>query len=346
MLARNSLGFMGMAAVLLLPWISRANEPRLEFAKTARDIRQGIFLVGSPEAGTGTAWVISKKHRLLATNAHVADMFTKAPAGKFLAMMNNSDQTYVVTKAWYHPGVKRYATKDENLSLRSNNPLFGPVDPLCPDVAVLQLAAEGPDLPVELKRIAGPKVLFDLQALPVAILGYPSHDTAFWPGKGKKAQATFHVGVISRVSDFQTGRRRCPGRAGPAAAIHHGKLERLQRLPGLLGQWRRGRRPQHGAYRHCQGGRSQDRPWHSQRFPVGVGGPSQSFWIASPCRSPPTSCFSSAGPIPIRTSICGRKITKLSDEASTLDLRQARICRGHRQVRRGHQTISAAYAGL
>ena len=36
-----------------------------------------VFLVGKPDVGTGTAFLISKKNRLLATNAHVADIFNK-----------------------------------------------------------------------------------------------------------------------------------------------------------------------------------------------------------------------------------------------------------------------------
>ena len=195
--------FLGgmVATVLAVPGGIQAQEVRADFAQTLRDIRQGVFLVGSPEVGTGTAWVISRKHRLLATNAHVADFFTRSQPEKMLAMMNGSDQTYVVERVWYHPGVSRYATKDENFSVRSANPKFGEVDPAGPDVAVLQLADDGPDLPVEMK-LAGPKVVFDLQALPTAMLGYPGHDTAGWPKPGRSAQATFHTGVVSRVSDY------------------------------------------------------------------------------------------------------------------------------------------------
>jgi tetratricopeptide (TPR) repeat protein len=182
---------------------SQAQEVRADFAQTLRDVRQGVFLVGGPNIGTGTAWVISRKHRLLATNAHVADFFVKRkPGEKMLAMMNGTDQCYVVERVWYHPGVSRFVTRDENLSIRASNPKFGEVDPAGPDVAVLQLSFDGPDLPVEL-NLADPTVVFDLQALPAAMLGFPGHDTASWPRAGRAAQATFHPGVVSRVSDFQ-----------------------------------------------------------------------------------------------------------------------------------------------
>lgn len=197
--------FLGgmVATVLVLPPCGQAQEIRADFAQALRDVRQGVFLVGGPTIGTGTAWVISKKHRLLATNAHVADFFVKKKQHeKMLAMMNGSDRTYEVERVWYHPGVSRFATRDDNLSIRGSKPGFGEVDPAGPDVAVLQLSLDGPDLPVELK-LADPDVVFDLQALPAAMLGYPGHDTAGWPRPGHTAQATFHPGVVSRVSDFQ-----------------------------------------------------------------------------------------------------------------------------------------------
>ncbi len=131
--------FAGIAAIALFkPSLCRAEEQGNEFTKALREVRQGVFLVGSPGAGTGTAWVISKKHRLLATNAHVADIFSEVPPGRFLAMMNGSEQTYVVKQVWYHPGTDRFVSKDENLFVRSNNPRLGKVYPMGPDVAVLQ----------------------------------------------------------------------------------------------------------------------------------------------------------------------------------------------------------------
>lgn len=182
---------------------ARADEPKFSpsLAQATRMLRPGVFLVGAEKVGHGSAWVISKKHRLLATNAHVADMFFKAKPGQFKAKMNGSDMIYGVDKVWFHPGVQRFPTRDENLAIRSDNVKVGPVCPLGPDVAVLQLSGQGPELPIELS-MAGPDVVFDLQALPVAILGFPGHDTIAWE-KVKRAQATFHEGTVSRVTDFK-----------------------------------------------------------------------------------------------------------------------------------------------
>jgi len=115
---------------------------------TVRTQEAAVFLVGNPKVGRGTAWVISKKHRLLATNAHVADMHLEG-GNKLLAIPSQSNQIYVVEKVWYHPGVRRYFKGDTTNSIQSINRADGPIDPQSPDLAVLQLAAEGPDLPVE-----------------------------------------------------------------------------------------------------------------------------------------------------------------------------------------------------
>ena len=173
------------------------------FPEAVRALRKAVFLVGYRN-GHGTAWCISKEHRLLVTNVHVADMFSKAKKEnfQFQALMNGNRQSYRVTGVWAHPGVHRFPTPDRKLSVRATNPDFGDVDPASPDVAALQLGPEGPDLPAEFS-LAPRDILFDLQSLPVAILGYPGSDTRAWPAEGGLAQATFHEGVVSRVTDFR-----------------------------------------------------------------------------------------------------------------------------------------------
>src|SRR5207253_1677651 len=85
--------------------------------------------------------------------------------------------------------------------VRSPDPREGNVDPMSPDVAVLQLGADGPELPYEM-TMATPEELKTLFAQPAAILGFPGHDTS-WPALGEKALATYHEGVISRLTDFR-----------------------------------------------------------------------------------------------------------------------------------------------
>src|SRR5258706_1973184 len=111
-------------------WSKPSSQARQELGNFVRTSRQGIFLVGHPKHGRGTAWVISKKHRLLVTNAHVADILHEA-GGSMLALMDGSSQLYKIDKAWYHPGVRRNVGGE---SVRSADPSEGDVHPRCPDV--------------------------------------------------------------------------------------------------------------------------------------------------------------------------------------------------------------------
>ena len=138
------------------------------------------------------------KYRLVATNAHVADI---RKMGQMMAIINGTTQVYSVTNAWYHPGVGRRLADNPSMVIRSTNPADGEIEPMSPDVAVLQLADSGPDLPVEM-TFATPEELDKLFAQPVAMLGFPGHDTASWPGMGETPVATYHAGVVSRITDF------------------------------------------------------------------------------------------------------------------------------------------------
>ena len=183
----------------LPPWSKPSQEAKQELGEFIRSAQKAAMLVGDPKHGRGTAWVISKKHRLLVTNAHVADIMHEA-GGSMMAIVNGTADVYKVERAWYHPGVRRQISGAA--VVKSAKPSDGPVHPNCPDVALLQLADGGPDLAVEL-QMAGPETFEHLFAQPAAILGYPGHDTQSWPQIGETAEATFHDGVISRLSNFR-----------------------------------------------------------------------------------------------------------------------------------------------
>ena len=175
---------------------------------TRKSYHRAVMLVGMPGKGTGTAWVLSRKHRLLVTNAHVADMFIKN--GGMKAMLNGTDSTYQVKRAWYHPGIKRQLRGESRLVVRSMKSADGPVFPFSPDIAVLQLATGGKPLPAELSW-ATPDELKELQGEPVSIFGYPGTDTFEWPKRGEIASATFDRGDIRRVTNFQLTTRANAG---------------------------------------------------------------------------------------------------------------------------------------
>ena len=193
-------------------WTKPAESATQELLHTIKALQDAIILVGDPKVGRGTAFVISRKNRLLATNAHVADIMKDS--GKMLGIRNGTAVLYEVDKAWYHPGLLRY--KNPLLSIRSQNPADGNVNPNSPDVAVLHLA-DGPDLPheFELATVAEAENCF---GEPIGMLGYPGHDTESWPKLGERAQATLREGIICRLSDFHGG---VSGPAGEMQKLQH-----------------------------------------------------------------------------------------------------------------------------
>lgn len=177
-------------------WKRPPDDVAQALTKTANAVKDAVLLVGNSSQGYGTAFVLSREHRLAVTNAHVADILHQG--GSMMAIVNGGAQSVSIERVWYHPGVRRYI--GDSLSIRSSDPADGDVNPNSPDVAVLQLAA-GAALPDEL-TLATPEKLDELFAQPVAMMGFPGYDTTTWPKAGEVVQATYHEGVVSRLSDF------------------------------------------------------------------------------------------------------------------------------------------------
>lgn len=195
----KSLGLTAASGSLPL-WTKPDEDARQSLGNFARTIHPAVILVGHPTGGHGTGFVISREHRLVVTNAHVADILHQS--GSLLAIPDGTAQAYRVEKVWYHPGVRRSLADDQAVVVRSPDPKDGQVFPSCPDLAVLQLVAEGQDLPAQF-ALATPQELASLFAAPVAMMGYPGHDTVGWPALGTNATATYYAGVVSRLSDFR-----------------------------------------------------------------------------------------------------------------------------------------------
>jgi hypothetical protein len=175
-------------------------------ADAARRLGSAVVLVGHPDGWRGTAFVISRKHRLLATTAHVADY--DLASGGLLAVPNGTADAVRVERIWYHPGIIRRL--DEGLYARSDDPRDGELTLLCPDVAVLQLSEGGPELPAEcdLAPDEGPRAL---DSQPVGLLGFPGDEGPFWPTESHKAAAKFTGGVMTRVAGLPWDRGAPPG---------------------------------------------------------------------------------------------------------------------------------------
>jgi tetratricopeptide (TPR) repeat protein len=167
-----------------------------DLSAQVRNINPGIFLIGNPKNGYGTGFLISKQHRLVATNAHVADI--AHASGEIMAIANESSKVFEIDRVWYHPGVVR--EQKGGARFRSRNPAHGDVVPRSPDVAVLHLAGTS-ELPEPL-QLADRSEILEVLAVPVGMLGFPGHDTVSWPGVGENAQGTYRQGVIARATDF------------------------------------------------------------------------------------------------------------------------------------------------
>ena len=162
-------------------------------SEAARAVEPAMMYVGHPKGDSGTAFVISRKHRLLATNAHVAEIFREV--GGLYAMPNGTMRRYRVENLWFHRDYGRVRAVGTSV-IAAGRWVRGPRH-LVPDVAVLQLSAEGPDLPAEC-RLARRTEVHKLLSGPVGSLGFSGP----WPPPGSPMQAVFKAGTVSLLTDF------------------------------------------------------------------------------------------------------------------------------------------------
>jgi len=152
-----------------------------------------MMYVGHPKGDSGSAFVISRKHRLLATNAHVAQIMEEA--GAMVAVPNGSNQIYPVERVWYHPDFAR--VWKEGVDVRAGGRWRPYRGLLGPDLAVLQLSADGPRIEAEC-RLAGPEQLGGLSSEPVGTLGF----SGAGPPPGLPMLACFRAGTVSLLTEF------------------------------------------------------------------------------------------------------------------------------------------------
>jgi tetratricopeptide (TPR) repeat protein len=134
----------------------------------------------------GTGFVISKRKRLVATAAHIADI--KAKLQQVIAVTGSSRHAYSIARVWYHPEVER--DFDRGLRVRSNDPKFGENVSCCPDVAVIELSRDGADLSHEV-TLGTHTELGDLPGQAVGVLAYPYVAIPSWPLDGQPPTATY-----------------------------------------------------------------------------------------------------------------------------------------------------------
>ena len=139
-----------------------------------------------------TGFVISRRYRLVATAAHVADdAFRDGPPMQ--AIVDGTVTAYPVVRRWYHPRLSRKL--DDGLYARSDDPKDGDVEyPTC-DLAVLQLSDLGPELPAEL-HLAEDEDLRHLEGQPVGLLSYSGDDPSNWPIVGRPLAARLTTSLL------------------------------------------------------------------------------------------------------------------------------------------------------
>ncbi|WZO98427.1 serine protease [Isosphaeraceae bacterium EP7] len=154
---------------------SAARIPESEFDRARSSVAPAVFeIVAIPPDGDprpahriGSAFLISRKHRLLATAAHVAD--DSINYASLVAIRNGEVFRYKIDRIWYSPDTLRRF--DLGLHEASQYPGDGDLVYPTDDVAVVHLAGGGPDLPVEC-TLAGDAELHTLADTPVATIGY------------------------------------------------------------------------------------------------------------------------------------------------------------------------------
>jgi hypothetical protein len=156
-------------------------------------VKPALMYVGHPKGDSATAFVISRKHRLLATNAHVAEIIEEA--GPLVALRNGSHVSYTVDRVWYHRDYAR--ARDEGGFIRSRGRWVPYRDILSPDLAVLHLADGGPEIEAECE-LARAVESIDLASRPVGLLGFSGP----WPQAGHPMEAVFKTGTVSLLTDF------------------------------------------------------------------------------------------------------------------------------------------------
>ena len=154
--------------------------------RISEKLRPAMVFLTVPGVSQGSGFVISKKHRLVATAGHVADLFTKGL--RLVAFREGSSSHYAVERVWYHPRIRRKF--DDFLTVQSNDPNDGEIVGGCFDLAVLQLSADGTILPAETQLAAATDAI-SFGAQPVGRLSYSGAKPRPLPTVGHSEVADF-----------------------------------------------------------------------------------------------------------------------------------------------------------
>jgi Trypsin-like peptidase domain len=168
-----------------------------------RNVRAEDSDSGVASRAWGTAFVISRKHRLLATNAHVADLIDLKNSST-RGVVADTNRTFHFDKVYYHPGVLRMNNRlgsYKNLPIYSVDRKEGDVAAICADVAVLHVTEDGGELPEEV-TLASWDEIQSIIGRPIAALGFPVQAGGL-PNPGVVADGCEYAqGYVTRLSHF------------------------------------------------------------------------------------------------------------------------------------------------
>ena len=210
-----------------------------QMKETLRALQPSVYLVimeidGQKELGAGTAWVVDQGKGLLATNAHVAEIFEdleeavsagKVQTARLLVRSNEEEpRTYVVGQVTLHPGYRAFDTLLRGyLPVATNAKTADLVKFVnaC-DVGLLQLEEPWDGLAPALE-IAADETLQGLDAGDaIAYVGYPMEGVAYGGSPVAKPTPQLQIGSITTVTDhFGTRGHTAAARAGHDLVQHN-----------------------------------------------------------------------------------------------------------------------------
>ncbi len=155
-------------------------------------VSKAVLCVGYPGYSFGSGFVISKKDRLIATSAHVAQIIEEK--GFLYCRAIGFDHEYGVSRVWYHPRLKASLEATTVITDIGKSPSISGVPSL--DVAIVRLDRSGPELPRGC-ALADAPIDESLLSEGVGVV-YCSND---WLG-GRKPVLGTSFGSVDRLSRF------------------------------------------------------------------------------------------------------------------------------------------------
>ncbi|TSC61777.1 MAG: hypothetical protein G01um1014106_706, partial [Parcubacteria group bacterium Gr01-1014_106] len=190
-----------------LAWFLTSAELQ-KLSETLAHAQQAVYFIGSPERGIiGTAFCISKEHRLLVTCATIIDdVFDRHK----LTLVDAVGQQAPMRRFWFHPDFLRMDANGK--PVHPDKAPKGEIAPASPDVAIIQLRENAPAPRGELTLLPpdhGGKLLGHA----VGVLHFSTFVQPRWPTETDLECAPFRsFGYVTGIEKLQTADAKTPTR--------------------------------------------------------------------------------------------------------------------------------------